>query len=83
MRELNNTENVIRLPVNIMEAIKKMRYEEQALSQILGRAPTTSELAKVLNVSTGRVHQLESYLTREPISLDALENEKFNEENEE
>jgi len=83
LRELNNTENVIRLPVNIMEAIKKMRYEEQALSQILGRAPTTSELAKVLNVSTGRVHQLESYLTREPISLDALENEKFNEENEE
>ena len=83
LRELNNTENVIRLPVNIMEAIKKMRYEEQALSQILGRKPSTSELAKVLNVSINRVHQLEGYMTREPISLDSLENEKFTEESEE
>jgi len=74
---------VIRLPVNIMEAIKKMRYEEQALSQILGRKPSTSELAKVLNVSINRVHQLEGYMTREPISLDSLENEKFTEESEE
>jgi DNA-directed RNA polymerase sigma subunit (sigma70/sigma32) len=83
LRELNNTENVIRLPVNIMLAIKKMRYEERVLSQILGRAPTVTELAKVLNVSTARIHQLRGYLAREPISLDSLESEKFNEENEE
>ena len=83
LRELNNTENAIRLPVNIMLAIKKMRYEERVLSQILGRAPTVTELAKVLGVSTARIHQLRGYLSREPISLDSLESEKFNEESEE
>lgn len=83
LRELNNTENVIRLPVNIMQDIKKMRYEEQALSQILGRSPSVAEVAKVLGVAVKRVHQLQGYLVREPISLDSLENEKFNEESEE
>ena len=83
LRELNNTENIIRLPVNIMQAIKKMRYEERVLSQILGREPTIAELAKVLNVNTSRIHQLRGYLSREPISLDSQESEKFNEESEE
>lgn len=83
LRELNNTENIIRLPVNIMLAIKKMRYEERVLSQILGREPTVAELAKVLNVKTSRIHQLRGFLSREPISLDSQESEKFNEENEE
>ena len=83
LRELNNTENIIRLPVNIMLAIKKMRYEERVLSQILGREPTIAELAKVLNVNTSRIHQLRGYLSREPISLDNIEQDKHFEENEE
>ena len=68
LRELNNTENTIRLPVNIMLDIKKMNYNEQALTQVLGRKPTTSELATILNTTVGRIHQLRGYLNREPIS---------------
>ena len=83
LRELNNTENTIRLPVNIMLDIKKMNYNEQALTQELGRKPTTQELANVLNVTIGKIHQLRGYLNREPISLDALENDNFMEEQEE
>jgi RNA polymerase primary sigma factor len=82
-RELDNTANIIRLPVNIMEALKKMNYNEQALSQVLGRKPTVAELSTILGVSTARIHQLRGYINREPISLDSLETDKFNEEKEE
>lgn len=82
-RELDNTSNIIRLPINIMEALKKMNYNERALSQMLGRKPTTSELAVLLNTTREKVNQLKGYITREPISLDNIENDKFFEENEE
>lgn len=83
LRELNNTSNIIRLPVNIMLNIKKMKYEERVLSQLLGREPTVTELSAILDISVSRVHQLRGYISREPVSLDSLENEKFLEENEE
>lgn len=82
-RELDNTANVIRLPVNIMEGIKKMNYNERALSQVLGRKPTVGELATILNTTTAKVHQLKGYISREPISLDNLEHDKHFEENDE
>ena len=82
-RELDNTSNIIRLPINIMEAIKKMNYNERALSQMLGREPTAKELATILNIPTERVHQLKGYIDREPVSLDNTEQDKFFEENEE
>ena len=82
-RELDNTSNAIRLPINIMEELKRMNYNEQALSQVLGRKPTATELATILNTTTKRIHQLKGYLTREPISLDNLNNENPHEESEE
>lgn len=82
-RELDNTSNIIRLPINIMEELKRMNYNERALSQVLGRKPTVSELATILNTTTARVHQLKGYISREPISLDNLNNENLQEENEE
>lgn len=82
-RELNNTANIIRLPVNICLDIKKMNYNEQALTQILGRKPTVPELAKLLNVKKERIHQLRGYVSREPISLDNLNQENHVEDNEE
>ena len=82
-RELDNTSNIIRLPVNIMEAIKKMNYNQRALSQLLGREPTIRELATILDVPIDRVHQLKGYIDREPVSLDNTEQDKFFEENEE
>jgi DNA-directed RNA polymerase sigma subunit (sigma70/sigma32) len=82
-RELDNTSNIIRLPINIMEGIKRMNYNEQALAQVLGRVPTVQELATLMDVSTSKIHQLKGYLSREPVSLDALNQEKHSEENEE
>ena len=82
-RELDNTGNIIRLPVNIAEALKKMSYNERALSQVLGRKPTVQELATILGTTTAKIHQLRGYISREPISLDNIENDKHFEEVEE
>lgn len=82
-RELDNTSNIIRLPINIMEAIKRMNYNEQALAQVLGRTPTVQELSTLMDVQPSKIHQLKGYLSREPVSLDALNQEKHSEENEE
>ena len=83
LRELNNTANTIRLPVNIMLDIKKMNYNERMLTQDLGRKPTIQELSAAIGMSTNKIYQLRGFLNREPISLDSLESEKFNEEIEE
>jgi hypothetical protein len=79
-REMDNTANLIRLPVNIMEAVKKMNYNERALSQVLGRKPKISEVATMMGVDEERVRLLQSFLTREPVSLEHLNEERFLEE---
>jgi DNA-directed RNA polymerase sigma subunit (sigma70/sigma32) len=82
-RELDNTSNIIRLPINVMEELKRMNYNEQALSQVLGRKPSAAELATIIGTSPARIHQLKGYISREPISLDNLNNENLQEESEE
>jgi len=82
-RELDNTTHMIRLPVNISEQIKKMNYLERTLGQVLGRKPKTSEVATMMGVGEDKVLQLQSYLTREPVSLDAINEEKQEEDHHE
>lgn len=71
-RQLDNTENIIRLPVNIMEATKKLNYTEKALSHVLGRKPKVKEIATMMGVTEDKVRQLQSYTHYEPISLDNI-----------
>lgn len=79
-RDLDNTANLIRLPINIMEQVKKLNYNDRVLFQSLGRKPKPSELAKVMDMTESKVHQLQGYITREPISLDNINQEKYIEE---
>jgi len=79
-RDLDNTANIIRLPINIMEQVKKLNYTERSLSQILGRKPKISETAKVMGVPESKIHQLHGYIAREPISLEYIDQERFTEE---
>lgn len=78
-REVDNTANIIRLPINITEAIKRMNYNERALSQILGRKPKTKELAKIMRVSEAKISQLQGFIAREPVSIDTLQQDKLEE----
>lgn len=82
-RQLDNTERLIRLPVNVVEAIKRMNYLDRKLKQTLGREPTPKELAGLMNVPPRRVSQLRGYVQREPVSLDAILNDMHEEGNEE
>lgn len=79
-RDLDNTANLIRLPINIMEQIKKLHYNERALMQILGRKPKVSELATVTGFTEAKIQQLQSYIAREPASLDNIDQERYKEE---
>ena len=82
-RDLDNTADIIRLPVNIKEAIKKMSYNERALSQVIGRKPTVTELATIMNTTPAKIYQLRAHINREPVSLDNLNSENPKEESEE
>lgn len=80
-RDLDNTANLIRLPINVMEQIKKLNYNKRSLTQILGREPKTHELATIMGLSENKIHQLQSHINKEPISLNNLKQEKYAEEN--
>jgi RNA polymerase primary sigma factor len=79
-RGLDDTENLIRIPIKVREEIRKMMYTERALTQTLGRAPTPNELATMLGKTTKRINQLKYYVQQEPASLDALQIDKLEEE---
>jgi RNA polymerase primary sigma factor len=80
VRGLDNTENLVRIPIKVREEIRKMTYTERALTQTLGRQPTIQELSIVLNKTHKRINQLKFYLLQEPSSLDALNLDKLDEE---
>jgi len=81
-RELDNTTHMIRLPVNVSEQIKKMNYNERALTQVLGRKPKASEVATMMGVHENVVLKLQSYIGREPVSLESIDEERYIEDNE-
>ena len=74
-RGVANTKNIIRLPVNVTEEIRRARYTERILTQELGREPTAVELANKLGVSPLRIAELNGILGREPISLENFNTE--------
>ena len=79
-RELNNTTNLIRLPVNIMLNIKKLKYQERILAQKLCRQPSKEELSKVTGFSERGISELQTHIAREPIFLNELKNDEHFEE---
>ncbi len=82
-RTLDNEWSMIRVPVNILEEIRHMKYLERVLSQELRREPTQAELANRMKVHESRIVELQNLLTLEPVSLEAYNQEKFHEESEE
>jgi RNA polymerase primary sigma factor len=82
-RALDNEWSLIRVPVNIAEEIRRMKYTERALSQELRREPTDHELADKMLVHVSKIDELRSCITREPTSLESFNQDKFQEESEE
>ncbi len=75
MRSLSNQGKTIRIPVYMYDIISKWRRVRDALMQRLSRMPTRREIAKVLEIPTAKVKEIEKIVNRPsslntPLSLD-------------
>jgi RNA polymerase sigma factor RpoD-like protein len=68
-RAMADQSRTIRLPVHLVEQINKMQRMRRELGQSLGRDATDDELAKELDVSVDRLHELVDH-ARDLVSLD-------------
>ena len=66
---------VIRLPSNVHEQIRKVKYVETLLRQKLLRDPTLEEIAEKIGTSVKQIKKITSYMNVQPSSLDALNTE--------
>jgi RNA polymerase primary sigma factor len=82
-RAIDNEWGLIRLPVNVSEEIRRVKYAERSLMQRLGRDPTNEEVAQEAKTHPDRVVQLNNLIARGPISLESFSPENFQEEDEE
>lgn len=82
-RSIDNEWGLIRLPVNISEEIRRVKYAERSLMQRLGREPSNEEVAEEARTHPSRVVELNNLIARGPISLESFNPEKFQEEDEE
>jgi RNA polymerase sigma factor (sigma-70 family) len=70
VRALANQARTIRLPVHVELLLGQAMKKRNALTQELGRTPTSDELAQALGWPISQVEQLET-LRQQPLSLDS------------
>ena len=70
VRALANQARMIRLPVHVEALLGRYAKEHARLTQDLGRAPTSEELAAAMHASVTQVRELEE-IRQAPVSLDA------------
>ena len=68
-RAMADQSRTIRIPVHMTEVINKLVSIQRDLRQGLGREPTPEELARELDITPGKVLEIQHY-ARDPISLD-------------
>jgi len=69
-RALANQARIVRLPVHVQILLARYIREQQRLTQELGRAPSTAEVAQAMGTTEDKVAELEE-LRQPPLSLDA------------
>ena len=67
-RGMADQAHTIRIPVHMVEVIKKLTRVQRQMLQDIGREPTPDELAKELNMTPEEVVEVQQ-LGREPVSL--------------
>ena len=68
-RAIMEQAHTIRIPVHMIETINRQVQASRALEQELGRAPTTEDISRRLDVSESRVRKVLE-VVQEPISLE-------------
>jgi len=69
-RALANQARTIRLPVHVELLLGRFSKKKAELTQLLGRAPTTEEIAKALDHPLEEIEHIER-MSQRPVSLDA------------
>jgi RNA polymerase primary sigma factor len=68
-RALADQARTIRVPVHMVETINKLAMVQRTLHQDLGREPTIEEIAKELDIESGKVTELRR-IAQDPLSLE-------------
>jgi len=68
-RAIADQGRTIRLPLHVLDVVKKLHRANRALTQSLGRDPLPSELAAELGIPVERVVELQR-MTEDPVSLE-------------
>jgi RNA polymerase primary sigma factor len=68
-RALADQARTIRVPVHMVETINKLAMVQRTLHQDLGREPTIAEIAKELDIESGKVTELRR-IAQDPLSLE-------------
>ncbi len=58
-RALADQSRTIRIPVHMVETIAKYKQKMRELSQILGREPSSEEIAQEMNLDVSKIHHIE------------------------
>jgi RNA polymerase primary sigma factor len=69
-RAIADHSRTVRLPVHVVDTIRKLAQARQRFSQQHGRKPTNKELADETNITSDKVEWLLTAISREPISLE-------------
>jgi len=69
-RAIADQGRTIRLPLHVLDVVKKLHRANRKLTQTLGRDPLPSELAAELEIPVERVMELQRIIT-DPVSLEA------------
>jgi RNA polymerase primary sigma factor len=77
-RALADQGRTIRVPAQVVDTINRMARIERQLTQKLGRAPSTEELAEAMELKPEKVEHLRR-VSQEPVSLAAPVGEDFTE----
>jgi len=69
-RAIINKGSQVRLPVHIIDSRRQVGKASAALSQSLGRSPTTGEISQSVRMSRVKVEQILGGVQQDPVSLD-------------
>jgi RNA polymerase sigma-32 factor len=73
-RDAGKSENLIKIPLNVSEKIRKLKYHERILTQRLGSVPSIQALSVSSGFSENKIRDLKNVILLQPSSLDAMSN---------
>ncbi len=70
VRAIANNSKSIRIPIHMIDKIKKYKTAYEYLSEKFGKEPTDEEIAEYMKISEKQVLKIKESITPDPISLD-------------